>query len=420
MATQSNEKIRKPPTFRQIVLPIKEADYPQFIENQSFAREQIGRYLELHPELFPSAAHSGYVLNGSTRRSSKQGLRMRQIRAGGETYRIRPSFVLPYMQARTDEVWKGMLLMRYAVPFWVIALLFGGNPMFWWRLFIGLSTNNLVGTTVKSREKMPADLLADEYHTDTRKGEAYVATTVGGGCFLGVEAAQKADFECLTKAYGTFKAELHRVFAGFSPRSVNTDGWTATQKAWRSLWERIAIVECFLHAWLKVRDRAVAKVEKRFHEASEKVWDCYRAENKRSMSQRLRRLKAWALKNVPECPMRENLLKLCQKSRKWLFHLDQPQAHRTSNALDRLMKSMNRHAFYIQEFHSTLAMTSKNFRAFALIFNFAPFCPQITADSELFCPAARLNGKIYHENWLHNLLVAASIGGEGGHHYNPL
>lgn len=420
MATQNNGKSPKPPKYRQIVLPIKEAEYLQFIENQTFARERIGFYYGQHPELFPSGMASGYVLNGSTRLSRKQGLRLRQIRVADEVFRIRPSFVLPYMQGRTEEVWKAALLMRYAVPFWVIALLFGHDAMFWWRLFIGFSGNNLVGTTVKGREKMPADVLADEYHTDTRKGEAYVATTVGGGCFLGLEAAEKADSECLTRAYGVFKTELHRVFPGFSLHSVNTDGWAATQKAWRCLWKKIAIVECFLHAWLKVRDRATVKMEKLFHEVSEKVWDCYRAENKRSMSQRLRRVKDWALKNIPQCPMRENIVKLCQKSRRWLFHLDQPQAHRTSNALDRLMKSMNRHAFYIQEFHSSLAMTSKNFRAFALLFNFAPFCPQLRKDTEFFCPAARLNGKIYHENWLHNLLISASLGGEGGNHYNPL
>jgi hypothetical protein len=92
-----------------------------------------------------------------------------------------------------------MLLLRYAVSLWVVALLPGGNPTFWWRLFIAFSANNLVGTTVKSREKMPAGLLADEYHTDTHKGEVYITTTVGGGCLLGVEAAQKADFECFAK-----------------------------------------------------------------------------------------------------------------------------------------------------------------------------------------------------------------------------
>lgn len=77
-------------------------------------------------------------------------------------------------------------LTRCSVPYWVIALLFGGNLMYWWRLFIALSTNSLVGTSVKSREKMSADVLAAEYHTDTHKGEAYIATTVGGSCSLGV------------------------------------------------------------------------------------------------------------------------------------------------------------------------------------------------------------------------------------------
>lgn len=54
----------------------------------------------------------------------------------------------------------------------------------------------------------------------------------------------------------------------------------ATQKAWHSLWRKIAIVECFLHAWLKVRNRAVAKMGGLFHEASDRAWECYRAENK--------------------------------------------------------------------------------------------------------------------------------------------
>ncbi|MDV7401425.1 hypothetical protein RZS08_58950, partial [Arthrospira platensis SPKY1] len=104
-----------------------------------------------YPELFPAQISSGYVFNGTTRASSKQGIRMRQLRIGGVIYRVRPSFVMPYMQARTDEVWKGMLLMRYAVPFWVIALILGRNVMYWWRLFISLPSFNLVGTTVKSR-----------------------------------------------------------------------------------------------------------------------------------------------------------------------------------------------------------------------------------------------------------------------------
>jgi hypothetical protein len=65
-------------------------------------------------------------------------------------------------------------------------------------------------------------------------------------------------------------------------------------------------------------------------------------------------------------------------------------------------------------------MTSMKFRVFAHLVNFASFCPQLRKETDLFCPAARLNGKIFHENWLHNLFISASLGGENGHHYNPL
>ncbi len=420
MATQRKSKKGKSPNNRQIVLGLTEGEYLRFMCDSAYARRRIDEEFATHPELFPDGMTVGYSLNGTTRPSRKQEIRLRQILLNGVTYRIRPSFVLPYMRARTDEVWKVILLMRYAVPFWVLALLFGRNAMFWYRLFISLGGFNLVGTTVKGRNNMPTNLLADEYHAHTRMGEAYIATTVVGGCLLGVEAAQKADYECLEKAYSVFKSELSRVFVGFLPDTVNTDGWAATQKAWRSLWPKIAILECFLHAWLKVRDRATKKLEGVFREASDKIWDCYRAENKRSMSQRLRRLKAWVNTNITECPMRENIIKLCLKSRRWLFHLDHPDAHRTSNALDRTMKFMNRHAFYIQSFHSTLEATTQNFRAFAIVFNFAPSCPQLTKDNHLYCPSARLNGKVYHQNWLHNLLIAASLNGEQGDHYNSL
>lgn len=118
IATQNNEKSRKQAKNRQIVLPIREADYPQFIENKSFVRERLNNQLALHPELFPAGMANRYVLNSTTRKYSKQGLRLRQAIVGGQTYRIHLSFELPYVQGRTDDVWKGLLLLRYAAPFW--------------------------------------------------------------------------------------------------------------------------------------------------------------------------------------------------------------------------------------------------------------------------------------------------------------
>ena len=101
-------------------------------------------------------------------------------------------------------------------------------------------------------------------------------------------------------------------------------------------------------------------------------------------------------------------------------HLDFPNAHKTSNMMDRLMRAMNRHAFNSQMFHSTISNTSKNFRAFALLYNFAPSYPAAWDESKkLTSPAARLNGFTYHDDWLQNLLISASLGGFRNHR-NPL
>lgn len=165
------------------------------------------------------------------------------------------------------------------------------------------------------------------------------------------------------------------------------------------------------HAFIKVRDRATKKLESFFDSAATKIWDCYRAESKRQLAQQLRRLREWT-QQQPDSAMRTNIFKLCNKKKRWLEHLDFPTAHRTSNMLDRIMKAMSRHAFNSQMFHATTNSTTANFRAFALLYNFSPSCPQVTKNyGQLTSPAARLNGFCYHQDWLQNLLIAASLGG---------
>ena len=130
------------------------------------------------------------------------------------------------------------------------------------------------------------------------------------------------------------------------------------------------------------------------------------------MSQQIRRLREWASSQLPSCAMKDNLLKLCKKKNRWLAHFDAPSAFRTSANLDRVMKNMERHAINSQMFHANVPITSMNFRAFALLFNFSPSCPQVRKKHpDLDSPVARLNGFCYSKNWLENLFVASSLNG---------
>jgi len=51
------------------------------------------------------------------------------------------------------------------------------------------------------------------------------------------------------------------------------------------------IIYCFLHAFISIRDRCKKKYRELFSEISEAVWNVFKAENKCSFSQRIRRLR---------------------------------------------------------------------------------------------------------------------------------
>ncbi len=250
---------------RTIVINISESIYNSFMQDSQAAHHLIQEAIQHHAELFPPRINGGYVLNGKTRVSKKMSLQMRKIKVDGISYQLRPSFLLPAMRAKTQEVSKPLFLLRLGVPFWALAYVFGRNPMCraagqWYRLYLCLGRSSLVGTTVYDADQLPENLLADEQHIRVQGRKAYVATTIGQGCMLGAHACSKADEVTLKEGYKVFHQEALDVIEDYEPKTVNTDGWSATQNAWKHLFANIALIECFLHAFLKVRDRATKKL----------------------------------------------------------------------------------------------------------------------------------------------------------------
>jgi len=121
-----------------------------------------------------------------------------------------------------------------------------------------------------------------------------MATTAGHDGMLGASVAQSASQPDLQQAYGVFALEARTVEADDTPHTVNTDGWPATQGAWQVLFPHITVILCFLHALLKMRDRATKALHELFELVQTRVWEAYHAPNKRAFAQRLRRLREWA------------------------------------------------------------------------------------------------------------------------------
>jgi hypothetical protein len=393
-----------------ICLPIGKAAYLELVDDPGRFRRWLDESSRRWPELFPEAFGQGYRLKDD-RTSAKMGLRLRRVRlrSTGVSYSVRPSFALPYMTGSTDDVEGPLFLRAFGVPFWAVARVFGRDPMYWYRLEVGLGRNSVVGTTVRQAD-LPEHLLADEHH-QTRDGEKnYVATTVGGGCCLGAALAQTAGNEDLQAAYAVFEREAKDVRPDYQPQTVSVDGWAATHHAWLALFPLVVLLRCFLHGWLNIRSRG--KLNETFSALSERVWHAYHAPTRKSFGQRMRRLWEWSRLNVKAAWVLEQVKKLCGRSREYGVAYAHPGGHRTSNMLDRVMRSMNRYFEDGQHLHGSKEACERHCRAWALLHNFRPWHPATARANERWrSPAERLNRHRYHDDWLQNLLASASLGG---------
>jgi len=164
---------------RTICLPIDEARYEHIIQDAGAFRAWVTEQHVLHPELFPEQLARGFCLKDS-RTSGKLGIVIRRIQLpDGTAWSIRPSFVMPGMTARTEDVRNPLFLRKFAVPYWALAEVFGRNAMYYHRLQSSLGRNSLAGTTVR-KGSLPQDLLGDEHHQTCDGQNLLISTSCGG------------------------------------------------------------------------------------------------------------------------------------------------------------------------------------------------------------------------------------------------
>ncbi len=191
------------------------------------------------------------------------------------------------------------------------------------------------------------------------------------------------------------------------------DAWEATKNAWRYLFPSICVILCFLHVFIKIRNRGKRKYRDIFPDVATKLRDGYRATSKACFSQRVRRLREWGEKNSLPPVFLNTLEKLRKKIDYCKVAYDHPGCHRTSNMLDRLMQRLDLHLANTKYFHGSNESAEDSVRGWALIQNFAPSNPNTLRkyNNGQKSPAERLNQFSYHGSWLQNLLISAYRGG---------
>jgi hypothetical protein len=403
----------EPSRGKSICVPFDtEEHYTACVANPESFRQHLTEVFGQHPELCPASIDEGFVLHDKSW-SIKQQLMLRrmELKATAGVCLVRPSFLMPSMVGRTEEVEKALYLRHWGVPFDALVDVFGRDAMYWYRAEMALGRPAIVGSPVKQPEKLPEHLLADEKHTWALGQGVSVPTTVGGGCILGATVTEAASADALEAADGEFAQEACELLPPYSPKTVCTDGWEGTQSAWKSLFPTVCLILCFLHSVLKIakrcgRDRATHTL------ILGRVWAVYNACTRAQFSQRLRRLREWAHARLPAGARRQMVLKLCSKGPQFARTYRFPGAHRTSNALDRLMNHQDRRLYAMRSLHGTPDAARLAVRAMALQWNFHPYGARSRrADPTRRSPFHDLNGFEYHPNWLHNLLIASSMGG---------
>jgi hypothetical protein len=393
---------------KQIVIPMTRQQYDEIWHETERLRAFLAEWARSAPELFPLGFDRGYRLHGFGRQSRKlPGMKLRKIvTADGSSYWLRPSFVTGYMTGTVDELSYPLLLASHGVPPWLLKIGFGHSEMYWYRLVERLGRSSLVGATVRDPARLPIHLAADEHHADWAGEKGFVATTVGGGCLLGVALASSADDVHLQQAYGVFATEARDVKPEYAPETVNTDGWAATRNAFQALFPRIAVVLCFLHGFLKIRDRC-----RKAHDLHRRVWEVYRAATAGEFRRRMGELQRWCGTRTWTASVGEMLEKLWNRTESYVVAYDHPGCHRTSNAVDRPMNRLCRLMYAGRGLHGHQDSSELRLRGWALLMNFRPYAPRSNHLRTHDSPAHRLNGRRYHEHWLHNLMASTSLMG---------
>ncbi len=81
-----------------------EDEYERIVEDPAQFRARLDRQIEATPDLFPPEIRRGYRMK-DIYTSRKTGWKLRRIELRNLTcYLVRPSFLMPYLSGRTEDV----------------------------------------------------------------------------------------------------------------------------------------------------------------------------------------------------------------------------------------------------------------------------------------------------------------------------
>ena len=99
-----NQPTRPSRGLKTICIPCSAQEYEQAIDDPMKFRELLDRHIQATPELFPPEIDRGYRMK-DVYSSRKMTCKLRRIELRNlDCFLVRPSFLMPYLAGRTEQV----------------------------------------------------------------------------------------------------------------------------------------------------------------------------------------------------------------------------------------------------------------------------------------------------------------------------
>ena len=89
---------------KTICIPCSQQEYERVVDDPERFRELLDRQIEATPELFPPEIRRGYRMKDVYPPARPAGSSGGSNSATSECYLVRPSFLMPYLSGRTEDV----------------------------------------------------------------------------------------------------------------------------------------------------------------------------------------------------------------------------------------------------------------------------------------------------------------------------
>lgn len=337
-----------------------------------------------------------------------------QCTACKAVFTVLPHFVLRYRKMKPEIAKQVLLATHGGLSLELCAVLLNVSPMAIYRLVCALGHHGLVSVLCRCQLPLPCYLLVDEKHTHCRRSKVYLPTMAQGRLLwhLGYTTAKSA--QAFGQSYGLFRKTALHADPAYRVRGILTDGFESTIQSLRTLFPKVPLGNCLLHAMKKVPAKLPAissalrrQLSRRFAQVFDEV---HQRAGQRvfALGQKLRCFTEHVgivAGQVQRVRLHEWIT---QKKPGWYAIYANRQMPRTTTWVDQAHNALERKLFMMKGFHHPHGNQQRFLRGLALLYNMVPY--QRRAQHAGRCGVEVEGGQLPTHDWFLNLRLVTAGG----------